>query len=152
RARGAAARSLRWRCFLAAEFSTHHARARARRGLRGAPVPTLPGRRVFPAERGARRPHRRAGPPHDAALRRRASRGSLHLSSRDSRREAIAGAVRGEHMIRYTEEVVPPRLAEALRQVEAEPSAAVLPLRRVSLPVVGAPPPVGEREPMLSAT
>jgi len=67
-------------------------------------------------------------------------------------RVAIACAVRGEHMIRYTEEVVLPRLAEALRQVEAEPSAAVLPLRRVSLPVVGAPPPVGEREPMLSAT
>jgi radical SAM superfamily enzyme YgiQ (UPF0313 family) len=63
---------------------------------------------------------------------------------------AIACAVRGEHMIRYTEEVVLPRLALALRELDAEPCVApVIPLRRVSLPVVGAPA-AGERESALS--
>jgi radical SAM superfamily enzyme YgiQ (UPF0313 family) len=38
-------------------------------------------------------------------------------------RSAIACAVRGEHMIRYTDEVVLPRLADALGQVSPEPDA-----------------------------
>ena len=50
-------------------------------------------------------------------------------------RAAIACAVRGEHMIRYTEEVVLPRLRVALAQLAAEPEARRPP--RVSLPLVG---------------
>jgi radical SAM superfamily enzyme YgiQ (UPF0313 family) len=50
-------------------------------------------------------------------------------------RTAIACAVRGEHMIRYTEKVVLPRLAAALEQVRIEPRA-IAPRRR-SLPLVG---------------
>jgi hypothetical protein len=49
-------------------------------------------------------------------------------------RAAIACAVRGEHMIRYTEEVVLPRLADALDGMPAEPIASAR--RRVSLQVV----------------
>jgi radical SAM superfamily enzyme YgiQ (UPF0313 family) len=49
-------------------------------------------------------------------------------------RTAIACAVRGEHMIRYTEEVVLPRLAHALEQLQAEPIPR--PHRRVALPLV----------------
>jgi radical SAM superfamily enzyme YgiQ (UPF0313 family) len=48
---------------------------------------------------------------------------------------AIACAVRGEHMIRYTEEVVLPRLADALRALDVEPHAPVR--RRTLLPVLG---------------
>jgi hypothetical protein len=36
-----------------------------------------------------------------------------------AQRTAIACAVRGEHMIRYTQDVVLPRLAEALEHVPA---------------------------------
>lgn len=50
-------------------------------------------------------------------------------------RTAIACAVRGEHMIRYTEEIVLPRLAAALEQVRVEPRASVP--RRRALPLVG---------------
>jgi radical SAM superfamily enzyme YgiQ (UPF0313 family) len=49
-------------------------------------------------------------------------------------RTAIACAVRGEHMIRYTEEVVLPRLAAALEQLPAESRAAAH--GRVSLPLL----------------
>lgn len=49
-------------------------------------------------------------------------------------RAAIACAVRGEHMIRYTEEVVLPRLRVALDQLATEPE--VRRPRRVSLPLV----------------
>jgi len=48
-------------------------------------------------------------------------------------RSAIACAVRGEHMIRYTEEVVVPRLAIALDQLAAEPEKCAR--RRVALPL-----------------
>ncbi|HSQ64307.1 MAG TPA: B12-binding domain-containing radical SAM protein [Polyangiaceae bacterium] len=51
-------------------------------------------------------------------------------------RTAIACAVRGEHMIRYTEEVVLPRLMSALDRMAAEPAAGTP--RRVSLPVLDA--------------
>lgn len=50
-------------------------------------------------------------------------------------RTAIACAVRGEHMIRYTQEVVSPRLAAALEQVKAEPAASP---RRHVLPLLAA--------------
>jgi radical SAM superfamily enzyme YgiQ (UPF0313 family) len=49
-------------------------------------------------------------------------------------RAAIACAVRGEHMIRYTEEVVLPRLADALEGIPDEP--IVKERRRVSLQLV----------------
>ncbi len=52
-------------------------------------------------------------------------------------RTAIACAVRGEHMIRYTQEVVLPRLALALEQIKDEP-VATRP-RRIALPLVDAP-------------
>jgi radical SAM superfamily enzyme YgiQ (UPF0313 family) len=52
-------------------------------------------------------------------------------------RAAIACAVRGEHMIRYTEEVVLPRLAVALEDVRSEPIAVAQ--RRVSLPLLDPP-------------
>ncbi|MGZ3419521.1 MAG: B12-binding domain-containing radical SAM protein [Polyangiales bacterium] len=48
-------------------------------------------------------------------------------------RAAIACAVRGEHMIRYTDEVVLPRLARALDQLGAEPEKRAP--RRVALPL-----------------
>jgi radical SAM superfamily enzyme YgiQ (UPF0313 family) len=51
-------------------------------------------------------------------------------------RAAIACAIRGEHMIRYTEEVVLPRLSEAMRQLDSEPPPAPRGRGRVSLPVV----------------
>jgi radical SAM superfamily enzyme YgiQ (UPF0313 family) len=50
-------------------------------------------------------------------------------------RTAIACAVRGEHMIGYTEEVVLPRLASALSRMDAEPTPD--PPHRVSLPILG---------------
>ena len=50
-------------------------------------------------------------------------------------RAAIACAVRGEHMIRYTDEVVLPRLDAALEELPAE-AAAPRP-RRFSLPLLG---------------
>jgi radical SAM superfamily enzyme YgiQ (UPF0313 family) len=46
-------------------------------------------------------------------------------------RTAIACAVRGEHMIRYTEEVVLPRLRDALGRISREPAAT--PTRRALL-------------------
>jgi radical SAM superfamily enzyme YgiQ (UPF0313 family) len=49
-------------------------------------------------------------------------------------RTAIACAVRGEHMIRYTEEVALPRIASALAHFIAEPDARRP--RRVSLPLL----------------
>jgi radical SAM superfamily enzyme YgiQ (UPF0313 family) len=49
-------------------------------------------------------------------------------------RAAIACAVRGEHMIRYTEEVVLPRLGVALDQLPIEPETRRP--RRVSLPLL----------------
>src|SRR5688500_10994133 len=49
-------------------------------------------------------------------------------------RTAIACAVRGEHMIRYTEEVVVPRLGVALDQLATEPETRGP--RRVSLPLL----------------
>jgi radical SAM superfamily enzyme YgiQ (UPF0313 family) len=52
-------------------------------------------------------------------------------------RSAIACAVRGEHMIRYTEEVVVPRLARALEQLAAEPAKTTP--RRVALPLFEEP-------------
>jgi radical SAM superfamily enzyme YgiQ (UPF0313 family) len=52
---------------------------------------------------------------------------------RHALRTAIACAVRGEHMIRYTKEVVLPRLARAVREADATP---LLPSRRhASLPL-----------------
>ncbi len=51
-------------------------------------------------------------------------------------RTAIACAVRGEHMIRYTQEVVLPRLALALGQIADEP-VPTRP-RRIALPLVDA--------------
>jgi radical SAM superfamily enzyme YgiQ (UPF0313 family) len=48
---------------------------------------------------------------------------------------AIACAVRGEHMIRYTEEVVLPRLAKACHALDAEPEAPAR--RRKLLPLLG---------------
>ncbi len=51
-------------------------------------------------------------------------------------RTAIACAVRGEHMIRYTQEVVLPRLGDALERIRVEPVSS--PPRRVSLPLVAA--------------
>ena len=53
-------------------------------------------------------------------------------------RTAIACAVRGEHMIRYTEEVVIPRLAVALEQLPTEPGTRGR--RRVSLPLLASAP------------
>lgn len=53
-------------------------------------------------------------------------------------RTAIACAVRGEHMIRYTTDVVLPRIARALRALEGEPRAPVR--RRFSLPLVASVP------------
>ena len=70
-------------------------------------------------------------------------------------RTAIACAVRGEHMIRYTEEVVLPRLRVALDQLATEPETCRP--RRVSLPLLeetdttrvleggSTPAPLGER-------
>jgi hypothetical protein len=49
-------------------------------------------------------------------------------------RAAIACAVRGEHLIRYTEDVVLPRLDVALDQLATEPETSRL--RRVSLPLL----------------
>jgi radical SAM superfamily enzyme YgiQ (UPF0313 family) len=49
-------------------------------------------------------------------------------------RTAIACAVRGEHMIRYTRESVLPRLATALERIRAEPATRTA--RHVSLPVL----------------
>jgi radical SAM superfamily enzyme YgiQ (UPF0313 family) len=55
-------------------------------------------------------------------------------------RTAIACAVRGEHMIRYTQEVVLPRLTRALDEVEGtEPQPAAARPRRVALPLVRSP-------------
>ncbi len=48
-------------------------------------------------------------------------------------RTAIACAVRGEHMIRYTSDVVLPRIAAALEKLAGEPRVPVR--RRVSLPL-----------------
>ncbi len=52
-------------------------------------------------------------------------------------RAAIACAVRGEHLIRYTQDVVLPRLGIALDQLTTEPETSRL--RRVSLPLLNEP-------------
>ncbi len=53
-------------------------------------------------------------------------------------RFAIAHAVQGEHLIRYTEEHVVPRLSSALRHVRAHPAPSRHAPRRMSLPVLDA--------------
>jgi radical SAM superfamily enzyme YgiQ (UPF0313 family) len=58
-------------------------------------------------------------------------------------RAAIASAIRGEHMIRYTQEVVLPRLAEAVAKLPAEAAPAAQPRRRVALRVLPDAPDAG---------